>query len=286
MSLKSHLLMDVQKRSGILILIILIAAGLAIYIWVDFSPEVDYNKERVVIIQRQIDSIKAAEKQVKKPDFYPFNPNFISDYKGYTLGMSPEEIDKLHRFRESDNWINSAADFKRVTGVSDSLLADISPYFKFPEWVTSSNSQNKSAGASKENPKKALNKITHDELMSIKGMTQKAARDILYFRKRIGGFLEDNQLFDVYGVPNKVVYAIKDKYTVKNEPQIEMLNVNTASASDLSTLPYITFEVAKEIVDYRLLNEGIEDLDELNKIQGITPYKFDRIKLYLSTNQN
>lgn len=52
------------------------------------------------------------------------------------LGMSLVEIDKLHRFRESDKWVNSKADFKKVTGVSDSLLAEISPYFKFPEWVT------------------------------------------------------------------------------------------------------------------------------------------------------
>mgnify|MGYP001266697110 CR=1 FL=1 len=56
--LKSHLLMDVSKRSGILILIILIVAALVVYVWVDFSPEVIYDKEHVAAIQQQIDSLK------------------------------------------------------------------------------------------------------------------------------------------------------------------------------------------------------------------------------------
>ena len=40
------------------------------------------------------------------------------------------------KFRESNQWVNSAKEFQQVTKVSDSLLATISPYFKFPDWVT------------------------------------------------------------------------------------------------------------------------------------------------------
>ena len=42
----------------------------------------------------------------------PFNPNFITDYKGYTLGMSLDEIQRLHKFRSQDKWVNSAHDFQ------------------------------------------------------------------------------------------------------------------------------------------------------------------------------
>ena len=37
-----------------------------------------------------------------------FNPNYISDYKGYELGMSLAELDRLHKFRASGNYIYSA----------------------------------------------------------------------------------------------------------------------------------------------------------------------------------
>jgi hypothetical protein len=44
-------------------------------------------------MQSKIDSIKALNRIYCK--VYPFNPNFITDYKGYKLGMSVQEIDRL-----------------------------------------------------------------------------------------------------------------------------------------------------------------------------------------------
>ena len=48
---------------------------------------------------------------------YPFNPNFITDYKGYTLGLSVEEIDRLHDVRANNTYVNSSKEFQKVTMV-------------------------------------------------------------------------------------------------------------------------------------------------------------------------
>ncbi len=56
---------------------------------------------------------------------YPFNPNYMTDYKGYTLGLSTAELDRLFVFRKKGNFVNSAKDFQTVTQVSDSLLNEI-----------------------------------------------------------------------------------------------------------------------------------------------------------------
>jgi hypothetical protein len=52
---------------------------------------------------------------------YPFNPNFITDFKGYKLGMSVQEIDLLE-YRKGNKYVNSPKEFQAVTQVSDSLL--------------------------------------------------------------------------------------------------------------------------------------------------------------------
>ena len=57
--------------------------------------------------------------------------------------MSNEEIDRLLDYRKQNQWINSAKQFQEVTQVSDSLLNKISPYFKFPDWVTNPKPQNR-----------------------------------------------------------------------------------------------------------------------------------------------
>ena len=84
-----------------------------------------------------------------------FNPNFIGFYKGYTLGISVQEIERLQRFRASNQWINSESDFQKVSGISDSLINEIAPYFKFPKWV--GESRQKNTGSSESISKLDLN---------------------------------------------------------------------------------------------------------------------------------
>ena len=286
-SFKSHFLFDKRKRSGILLLCTLIIGVLSFLFWYTPKKESIISTEeaiRVAHFQRKIDSLKQIEQERRKPKIYPFNPNFITDYRGYTLGMTIEEIDRLKRFRESDKWVNSVADFKRVTQVSDSLLAEISPYFKFPDWVTNPKTV-KSGDAKKkwETPeeKKDLNKISFEALMQLEGMEAEAAHKIIKHHKKLRGYLIDKQIYDVYGVPTKFKRKVLNQYTVKTKPTITLLDVNTSTASDLSTVPLLNFDLAKEIVDYRILRERIKSLEELKDLDGMTDYKFERIRLYL-----
>jgi len=284
---KSHFLFDRRKRSGILLFATLILGALAFLLWYTPSKEIISSPEEKALVahfQAQVDSLKQIEIEKKKPKIYPFNPNFITDYRGYTLGMSIEEIDRLHRFRESDQWINSTEDFKKVTRVSDSLLAAISPYFKFPDWVT--NPKPRKTYAPKKKWKTAeekgkLNSVTYTKLLQLEGMSEAAAGKIIAHQKKVGGYLVDQQIYDVYGVPTKLKREILNHYTVKEKPIVVLMDVNTATASDLSTIPLLNFDLAKEIVDYRILREGIDSIDELKNLEGMTDYKFERIKLYL-----
>ncbi|RMB56280.1 helix-hairpin-helix domain-containing protein [Dokdonia sinensis] len=285
---KSHFVYDTQKRSGILILLTIILIALGFAFWYEPSYDIALSPEEaqeIQVFQQRIDSLKGVEIENRKPKVYPFNPNFITDYKGYTLGMSTLEIDRLHRFRESDKWINSIADFKRVTQVSDSLLNKISPYFKFPDWVT--NPKTTTSYSSKRTWKTTeekgdINTVTLAQLEAIEGVDAQSAHKILKYRNKIGGFIIYKQVYDVYDVPYDTKRAILDEYTVQQVPVVSKLNVNTASASDLSTVPMLSFELAMEIVNYRTLREGITSIEELAKIDGMTSYKFERIKLYLN----
>ena len=286
-SFKSHFLFDKRKRSGILLLCTLIIGVLSFLFWYTPKKESIISTEeaiRVAHFQRKIDSLKQIEQERRKPKIYPFSPNFITDYRGYTLGMTIEEIDRLKRFRKSDKWVNSVADFKRVTQVSDSLLAEISPYFKFPDWVTNPKTV-KSGNAKKKwktpEEKKDLNKISFEALMQLEGMEAEAAHKIIKHHKKLRGYLIDKQIYDVYGVPTKFKRKVLNQYTVKTKPTITLLDVNTSTASDLSTVPLLNFDLAKEIVDYRILREGIKSLEELKDLEGMTDYKFERIRLYL-----
>ena len=291
MELKSHFTFSKQQRSGILLLLLLIVSLLCVYWFADFSEEdtLDISSAEIVALQEEIDSLRLVEIENRKPKRYPFNPNFITDYKGYVLGMSNEEIDRLLQYRKEGKWINSAADFKKVTGVSDSLLNALSPYFKFPDWVANPKPKNDFKDYKSESftekpfaQKIDLNQATETQLQQVSGIGEALGKRIISYREKLGGFSNDIQLYNVYGLEPSVVQRTLNLFTVKTPKVISKININTASASDISTIPGISFEMAKKIWEYRRLREKITSIQELDKIEGMSERKLQLIQLYLS----
>lgn len=286
--LKSQLGFNRSQRVGILLLLAVIIGLLYLNFFVSFSKEMtlDITSSKIVMLQQKIDSLRRAEIERRKPKLYPFNPNFITDYKAYTLGMTPEEFDRLQEFRGKDQWINSIKDFQRVTQVPDSVLDNMSPYFKFPEWVTHPKPKEKlfTRGISELtfSQKIDLNKATLEELQQVSGIGETLSQRIVDRRKKLGGFSHDLQLYDIWGLKSEVVQRTLLRFTVKTPQPIVKMNVNNASVSDLAIIPGVSFELGKKIWEFVRLRDGVEDLSELIKIDGITPRKLQLIALYLS----
>ncbi len=290
---KSHFKFSKQERSGIFfLLLLLITVQVGYFFCQIFKTDATVSLIVNDDVQQRIDSLKMASNRVEKHQIFPFNPNFITDYKGYTLGMSVEEIDRLHQFRAQDKFVNSAEEFQKVTKASDSLIKAISVNFKFPEWTKKNRDYAKPKSKVEDSrgredlefayKVKDLNEATAEELMTIYGIGEKLSARIVKFRDRLGGFLVDEQLYDVYGLEPDVVERTFGRFKVLNPPKIEKININEASVSQISKLVYLQRSVAQSIVDYRNLNGGITSFDELSKIENFPIEKIDRIALYLS----
>ena len=288
--LRSHLTFDRGQRDGILVLIVLNLVLICVIVFVDLDSKakLDLNSPELVSIQAEIDSLESLQKKSGNNVIYPFNPNFISEYKAYTLGLSVEEYEKLKAFREKDHWINSVSDFQRITGVSDSLLEIISESFKFPDWINNPRSTRKFINNSGDSElpysaKTDLNLATQIQLQQVSGIGEVLSERIISYRDKLGGFAKDEQLYTVYGLKEEVVERIKNRFTVKTPKELITMNLNEVSASDIATIPGIDFELAKQIWEFVKLREGIDDLTQLEKIEGLTPQKLRLIRLYLST---
>lgn len=294
---KSHFLFTKEQRNGIFLLLLIIVALQCIYFFVDFSSDdISVNKEELKQYETEMDSLRRIAIDESKPKLYPFNPNYITDYKGEVLGMSNEEIDRLFAFRKANKWINTTKQFQEVTGVSDSLLARISPYFKFPDWVSNSNRVSKNYQTddlrkydnSKNrtpltyNQKIDLNKATVTQLQRINGIGEKLSQRIIKYRNKFkGGFIADVQLHDVYGLTPEAIEKIKSQFTVKTPRIITTININTAEVDELVAIKHIDYEIAYNIIEYRKLHEGFSSLNELLKVKDFPVSKLEIIKLSL-----
>ena len=286
---KSHFRYSNRERNGILFLAIIIVALQLIYYFVDFSKQNSTEEQSTEILQfqQEIDSLKKVAQEDSKPKIFPFNPSFLTDYRGYQLGMSTEEIDKLLQHRAAGKFINSSEEFQQVTGVSDSLLKTIEPYFKFPDWVvnnqkkTNSNQNLKTVTNSTPIEIRDLNAASAKDLTVINGIGEKLANRIISYRNRLGGYSLNDQLYEVYYLDKEVADRVLKQFQVLSKPTIAKINVNTATFKEVLSIVYIDYDLTKKIFEYRDEVAEIQSLDELKKIEGFPIEKFNRIALYL-----
>jgi DNA uptake protein ComE-like DNA-binding protein len=278
-----------MQRTGIFLLLGIIVILQLTYFFIDFSsfsinpPE----KEKWLSLQSEIDSIKQ-EKLNYIPKIYPFNPNFITDFKGYKLGMSVQEIDRLIAFRKENKYVNSAKEFQDITKVSDSLLNAMSPYFKFPDWVNNK----KEFKEYKKFPFKAfakkgkiviidINQATQEDLIKIYGIGEAVSLRILKEKESFGGFVSMEQMKDIWGLSPEVIENLNSHFTISTLPKLKKIDINNASIKELSQFPYFKYPISKKIVTYRSMNGDFKNSEDLTKIIGLSIEKANIIALYL-----
>ena len=284
--LKSYFIFSKSHRSGIVLLLLLMVLVQLCYYFISNQKPSTSEDTSWLLTQNEIDSLKL-NRATKKDTIYPFNPNFITDYKGYKLGMSVQEIDRLHQYRAQNKYVNSAAEFQKVTKVSSDLLQKISPYFKFPDWVT-----NKSVTSYKKFQtyptkekvaiiQKDINAATKEDLIAVYGIGEKTAEKILIEKEKFGAFVSMEQFQFIWGISPEAIEDLQKRFFVKNTSTITKIAINDLSIKELAKFPYFNYALAKEIVIYRSMNNGIKEIADLTKIKGMPNEKIKIIALYL-----
>ncbi|CEN53573.1 ComEA family DNA-binding protein [Capnocytophaga canis] len=275
-----------NQRIGIFLLLLLIVLIQIAYFVVDFSEKTSERSSQLFAnIEKQVDSLRTVALRPQKDTIYPFNPNYITDYKGYILGMSTEEIDRLLAFRKQGKFVNSTQEFQNITKISDSLLKKIAPAFKFPEWVNNKKSNDyqkvKTSLTSSHKEKQDINTATKEQLMEVKGVGNVLSDRILKYKERLQGFVEMDQLAEVYGLETDVVERLKIQFEVKTLPNIVKKDINLITLSELAKIPYLKYEEAKKIIGLRSELGNFKKFDDLLEINEFDTLKIRKLQFYL-----
>jgi DNA uptake protein ComE-like DNA-binding protein len=288
-TIKDYFKFTREQRTGIVILFGIIVILQLVYFFVNFNViQKQYpDKEKWLSLQSEIDVAKL-ESRKKKFVMHSFNPNFISDYKGYKLGMSVREIDRLFAFRKNNKFVNSAKEFQDVTKISDSLLRVIAPYFKFPDWVNHKKDfkeykdfSNSTFAKKEKIIQTDINLATKEDLIKIFGIGEAISIRILNQKEKLGGFVSMEQLKEIWGLSPEVITNLNTYFVIKKLPNLNKIDINNASLKELSRFFYFKYDLAKQIVKYRSMNGDFKNIEDLIKINGFPVEKENFIALYL-----
>lgn len=265
--------------------IVLVSLIILVQFFIIYIKDIEVLKDDKNVKQQWLvyeDSlIRMNQEEIQKQKIYPFNPNFIDDFKGYKLEMSTKEIDRLLKFRANNKFVNSAEEFQKVTGVSNSWMKKYTPFFKFPDWVKNNKNNNFiKAKIEKTIDKIDLNQANQIDLEKVYMIGEKLANRIIDQREKLGGYVSMEQLNYIWGISPEAIADLNKKYYINPSDRIKKININNSTLKEISQFPYFNFNVAKEIVTFRSMNGDINSND-LIKIKHFPVDKLKIIVLYL-----
>lgn len=127
-----------------------------------------------------------------------------------------------------------------------------------------------------------INKADTTVFIALPGIGSKLAARIVQYRSRLRGFRSVEQLAEVYGLADSTFQKIKP-WLVVTEAGIGKIDLNTATIEELR-MPYISYNLANIIVQYRSQHGLYKKVEDLKKIMLIDEATFAKIAPYFTTD--
>ncbi|MBS5825232.1 MAG: helix-hairpin-helix domain-containing protein [Clostridium argentinense] len=108
------------------------------------------------------------------------------------------------------------------------------------------------------------------------GLTEEADTDRIHFSKT----LNDEDCIVIYGKGDKDedAKAVSSNSIIDSSKSTSKININKATAEELTQLSGIGPSKAKAIIEYRTSNNGFKSIDELKNVDGIGEKTIDKFR--------
>ena len=213
------------------------------------SPE-NYQKLSPYLILPE----KSEQNNSKNPKIQlaKFDPNQL-DVSGWSkLGFTEKQANVIVNYRDKNlkGSFRNIEDIEKCFVISPEKFSELKPYIQ----LNPSNISSAVVAAPKQETdysKIDLNKITYKQLIEY-GFDERAAGSFVGFRKKLGGFVNTNQILDTYNIDKELTQKLINTAQLNTE-NIEKYSLVDAPEEWLKNHPYFKYS-ADRIIFYRISN--------------------------------
>ena len=288
-----------EQWLGLLVLGVIIAATLVGMkylqpadeptILVEDSIKTDFKDYQV----KQDSLYKAKWKKTYKRDtiairMQVFDPNTVDSMTLLHLGFKPWQAKNMLKYRAKGGKYRKKEDLKKLYGMTDSMYLALTPYIYIKDSIVVDSARIDSVHMDSlpkwKSPKKdtILNLRTADttELKLIRGIGSYRAKMIVRYREQLGGYARVEQIMEARGMDKVIADSILPHFYI-DSVVVNKIPINHIRPEVLQRHPYLNFEQAKAIYEYRRKHIRIKSAEELKKIKGLSPTDIEKILIYL-----
>lgn len=279
-----------SERNGVLVLLSLVGlllAFLASYRFFLPKEQTDFTafEKEMAALQVQAAMGPAPGKAVHHPEedrdatvieHFLFDPNTATIADLERLGLSPRQAKAVVTYVAKGGSFRSKDDFRKLRVIPATLHQTLEPYISIAPKESEPRSTASAAPVLVE-----VNTADSLALIEIDGIGPVFASRILKFRNALGGFVSKEQLKEVRGMTDEKYNFIAQKMDV-DPAALARINLNTATVDELAKHPYITYNLARALVNYRAMHGKYRKIEDIRASDLVNDELYLKIAPYLA----
>lgn len=220
-----------------------------------------------------------------KGELFYFDPNTASAAEWQRLGVKEKTIGTIQNYLSKGGHFYKPEDISKIWGLHKEEVERMIPYIQIAP-KESNFSQQTYETKNYDKPKYTpsvidINTTDTAALIALPGIGSKLAQRIVSFRDKLGGFYKTEQVAETFGLPDSTFQKIKTRLTISNNV-IKRVNINTATIDELKTHPYIRYNIANAIVQYRQQHGNFATVAAIKNIMLVTEEVYSKVAPYLT----
>lgn len=208
---------------------------------------------------------------------YKFNPNHLNEEMAKDFQIPKKTYHNINKYLLKGGRFSTKTDLLKIYGLSNEIYSRLEPFMEIPplEHRQSFIDWNEQPSDKRIN----LNEVNAWGLIRGTGMDTVLAFRIIKYRNSLGGFVELEQLKEVFGVNDSLYSELSQK--LLPEGKIRRINLNASTFSELSKHPYIKSGRAKLIISYLSQHRRCENFDFLKSSYRKDTHQYRLLPFYL-----
>lgn len=202
-----------------------------------------------------------------KVQYHMFDPNQLELDEWIALGFSEKQANTIINYRDR----NLHGSFKNLTDLQKCFVISAEKFQEMKPYIKLQEKQQEKTDFSKTD----LNTITFKQLIEF-GLDEKSAGSIIGFRKKLGGFMNKQQILSTYNIDQDLVQKLISTAPL-GTTKVPRYSLVDAPEEWLKNHPYFKYS-ADKILFYRISNPDDKKIWKLLKLK---PEYEERMKLYI-----
>lgn len=229
---------------------------------------------------------------------FKFNPNTIDENGWIKLGINKNQIRVITKYLQHGGHFDYPSEVLKIKAVPISVWNELIPYIELeaktsslqnsmslkdsinPSLVDKEKSKEERLTTFRKNLNFEFNTCNRFNLQQLNLIDSVTIDKIIRYKKGLGGFVSLAQLYEMEGIDTTNFSLLKTHLTL-DLMSIKTININNCSVSQLSKHPYLSYNVATALVNYRNAHGKYTQISDLKKCMAMNDQLLKKITPYL-----